>query len=83
MMKRADVRIRGNVQMAGFRMLSIKENTEKMLGKQDTTTDILRDVKDSLGVLTEIYRETLDLKDKYEKLSIDVEAIKTKLSMEV
>jgi acylphosphatase len=62
---------------------SIKENTEKMLGKQDTTTDILRDVKDSLGVLTEIYRETLDLKDKYEKLSIDIEAIKTKLSMEV
>ncbi|MBA7543281.1 Acylphosphatase [subsurface metagenome] len=62
---------------------SIKESTEKMLGKQDTTIDILRDVKDSLGVLTEIYRETLDLKDKYEKLSIDVEAIKTKLSLEV
>jgi len=27
---------------------SIKEDTEKMLGKQDTTIDILRDVKDSL-----------------------------------
>lgn len=34
---------------------SIKEDTEKMLGKQDTTIDILRDVKDSLAVLTEIY----------------------------
>ena len=48
---------------------------EKINGiKEDTSV-----IRDSLSVLTEIYHETLELREKYEKLSMDVEAIKMKI----
>ncbi len=59
---------------------------DSMLGKQDKTIEILEDVREDTGEITnalaflkEIYRETSELRDKYEVLSGDVEAIKVKL----
>jgi len=54
--------------------------------KQGKTIEILEDVREDTGEITnalaflkEIYRETSELRDKYEVLSGDVEAIKVKL----
>ena len=59
---------------------------DSMLEKQDKTIEILEDVREDTGEITnalaflkEIYRETSELRDKYEVLSGDVEAIKVKL----
>ena len=59
---------------------------DSMLGKQDKTIEILEDVREDTGEITnalaflkEIYRETSELRDKYGVLSRDVEAIKVKL----
>ena len=61
---------------------------KKMLDKQDRTIEILEDVKEDTGEITnalpflkEIYRETTELRDKYEMLSRDVDAIKVKLKV--
>ncbi len=74
--------------MLGDRIDVIKEDTSAMLDKQDTTIEILKDVRADTGDITnalrflkEIYRETLELRDKYEALSRDVEAIKAKLKV--
>jgi len=65
---------------------SMLEKQDSMLGKQDKTIEILEDVREDTGEITnalaflkEIYRETSELRDKYEVLSGDVEAIKVKL----
>ena len=62
------------------------EKQDSMLEKQDTTIAILEDVREDTGEITnalaflkEIYRETVELREKYELLSRDVEAIKVKL----
>ena len=62
------------------------EKQDSMLGKQDKTIEILEDVREDTGEITnalaflkEIYRETSELRDKYGVLSRDVEAIKVKL----
>nr|QNO50747.1 acylphosphatase [Methanosarcinales archaeon ANME-1 ERB6] len=62
------------------------EKRDSMLGKQDKTIEILEDVREDTGEITnalaflkEIYRETSELRDKYGVLSRDVEAIKVKL----
>ena len=71
----------------------VKEDTSAMLGKQDSmlekqdrTIGILEDVREDTGEITnaltflkEIHRETVELREKYEVLSRDVEAIKVKL----
>ena len=66
----------------------VKEDTSAMLEKQDRTIEILEDVKEDTGEVTnalpflkEIYRETTELRDKYEMLSRDVDAIKVKLKV--
>jgi len=65
---------------------SMLEKQDSMLEKQDKTIEILEDVREDTGEITnalaflkEIYRETSELRDKYEVLSGDVEAIKVKL----
>jgi len=65
---------------------SMLEKQDKMLEKQDNTIEILEDVREDTGEITnalaflkEIHRETSELRDKYEVLSSDVEAIKVKL----
>ena len=57
-----------------------------MLEKQDTTIEILEDMREDTGEITnaltflkEIHHETLELRERYEVLSRDVEAIKVKL----
>ena len=67
---------------------SIKEDTSTMLEKQDKTIEILEDVRGDTGEITnalaflkEIYRETSELRGKYDVLSRDVEAIKVKLKV--
>ena len=64
----------------------IKDDTSKLLGKQDKSMEILDSVKqdtaemtNTLTFLKAVYRETLELKEKYEVLSRDVAAIKIKL----
>lgn len=64
----------------------IKNDTSKLLEKQDKTMEILDTVKQDTGEMTDtlsflkaVYRETLELKEKYEVLSRDVAAIKIKL----
>ena len=64
----------------------IKNDTSKLLEKQDKTMEILDTVKQDTGEMTDtlsflkaVYRETLELKEKYEVLSRDVAAIKVKL----
>ena len=64
----------------------IKDDTSKLLEKQDKTLEILHCVKQDTGEMTDtlsfskaVYRETLELKEKYEVLSRDVAAIKVKL----
>jgi len=64
----------------------IKDDTSKLLEKQDKTMEILDTVKQDTGEMTDtlsflkaVYRETLELKEKYEVLSRDVAAIKVKL----
>ena len=64
----------------------IKDDTSKLLGKQDKSMEILDSVKQDTGEMTDtltflkaVYRETLELKEKYEVLSRDVAAIKIKL----
>lgn len=60
-----------------------------MLEKEDTTIEILKDVRADTGeianaqvFLKEIYRETSELREKYEVLSKDVEAIKVRLEVD-
>jgi len=64
----------------------VKEDTSAMLEKQDKTIGILEDVREDMGEITnaltflnEIYRETVELREKYELLSGNVEAIKMKM----
>ncbi len=64
------------------------EKQDSMLEKQDKTIEILEDVREDTGEITnalaflkEIYRETSELRDKYGVLSRDVEAIKVKLNV--
>jgi acylphosphatase len=64
----------------------IKDDTSELLGKQDKAMEILDSVKQDTGEMTDtltflkaVYRETLELKEKYEVLSRDVAAIKVKL----
>jgi acylphosphatase len=72
--------------MLGAKIDAIKADTSTMTEKQDRTIEILEDVRGDTGEITnalaflkDIYRETLELRDKYEVLSKDVEAIKVKL----
>ena len=72
----------------GVKIDRVNENTSTMLEKQDKTIEILEDVREDTGEITnalaflkEIYRETVVLRDKYEVLSRDVEAIKVKLKV--
>ena len=72
----------------GGKIDGVKENTSTMLEKQDKTIEILEDVREDTGEITnalaflkEIHRETVVLRDKYEVLSKDVEAIKVKLKV--
>ena len=72
--------------MLGEKIDSIKDDSGQMLEKQDKTIEILEDVRRDTGEITnaltflkEIHRETLELREKYEVLSRDVEAIKVKL----
>jgi len=65
---------------------SMLEKQDSMLEKQDRTIGILEDVREDTGEITnaltflkEIHRETVELREKYEVLSRDVEAIKVKL----
>ena len=67
---------------------SMLDKQDSMLDKQDRTIEILEDVKGDTGEVTnalpflkEIYRETTELRDKYEMLSRDVDAIKVKLKV--
>ena len=63
------------------------DKQDQMLDKQDTTIEILKSVKcdtsEIKGSLSDLmgryHRETLDLKDKYEQLREDVDAIKSKI----
>lgn len=64
------------------------EKQDKTLEKQDRTIGILEDVREDMGEITnaltflkEIYRETVELREKYELLSRDVEAIKMKIGV--
>lgn len=64
------------------------EKQDKTLEKQDRTIGILEDVREDMGEITnaltflkEIYRETVELREKYELLSRDVEAIKMKMGV--
>jgi hypothetical protein len=64
----------------------IKDDTSKRLGKQDKAMEILDTVKQDTGEMTDtlsflktVYRETLELKEKYKVLSRDVAEIKVKL----
>lgn len=64
------------------------EKQDKTLEKQDRTIGILEDVGEDMGEITnaltflkEIYRETVELREKYELLSRDVEAIKMKMGV--
>jgi len=64
----------------------IKGDTSAGLEKQDTTIGILEDVREDTGEITsalvflkEIHRETVELREKYELLSRDVDEIKVKL----
>ena len=77
----------------GGKIDAIREDTSAMLAKQDSTLEkqditieILNDVREDTGEITnalaflkEIYRETIELREKYEVLNRDVEAIKIKL----
>ena len=64
------------------------EGQDKMLEKQDRTIEILEDVRedtgkirDALPYIREIHSETVELRDKYEVLRMDVDAIKVKLEV--
>ncbi len=72
----------------GFAMLAEKidagrgENREgfAMVGeKVDGIKEDTSAIRDSSSVLADIHRETLDLQEKYEQLSMDVEMIKQKI----
>ncbi len=59
-----------------------------MLEKQDRTIEILEDVRedtgkirDALPSIRQIRSETAELRDKYEVLRMDVDAIKVKLEV--
>ena len=72
--------------MLGDKIDTIKEDTSAMLETQDRTMGILEDVREDTGEITnaltflkEIHRETVELREKYELLSRDVEAIKIKI----
>ncbi len=74
--------------MLGDKIDTIKGDTSAMLEKQDRTIGILEDVREDMGEITnaltflkEIYRETVELREKYELLSRDVEAIKMKIGV--
>ena len=74
--------------MLGDKIDTIKGDTSAMLEKQDRTIGILEDVREDMGEITnaltflkEIYRETVELREKYELLSRDVEAIKMKMGV--
>lgn len=61
---------------------------KKMLDKQDRTIEILEDVREDTGkmrdillFLRDIQSETVELRDKYEVLRMDVNAIKIKLEV--
>jgi acylphosphatase len=77
---------RGGFAMLGDKIDTIKEDTSAMLETQDRTMGILEDVREDTGEITnaltflkEIHRETVELREKYELLSRDVEAIKIKI----
>ena len=64
------------------------DKQDQMLDKQDRTIEVLEDVsedtkeiRNALPSLSEIRKDTLKLKSKYELLSRDVEAIKIKLAV--
>jgi acylphosphatase len=72
----------------GDKIDTLKGDTSAMLEKQDRTIGILEDVREDMGEITnaltflkEIYRETVELREKYELLSRDVEAIKMKMGV--
>jgi len=80
------IEILGDVKGDTKYIPSVKADTSKMLEKQDKTIDVLEDIKGDTGEITnaltflkEIHRETLELRDKYELLSRDVDEIKVKL----
>ncbi|NQE05465.1 Acylphosphatase [ANME-1 cluster archaeon GoMg1] len=67
---------------------AMREKQDKTLEKQDRTIGILEDMRADMGEITnaltflkEIHRETVELREKYELLSRDVEAIKMKMGV--
>ena len=66
---------KGNEKIIG----TIERGNEMLGEKIDGIKEDTSVIRDSLSVLTEIYHETLELREKYEKLSMDVEAIKMKI----
>ncbi len=81
--------IEHGTEILGEKLDGIKGDTSAMLEKEDTTIEILKDVREDTEeianaqvFLKEIHRETLELREKYEVLSKDVEAIKVRLEVD-